>query len=382
MVEPPAAPSRPSAGAKVSVRVAQGRDALSEGTHESNERAVTLFERALATEPQFAPGFVGLASAYLERAGEPRLGEQWLARAIAAGEKAIELDPLPVEAHLALGRAYRSKGLLQKEKDLWQRRVQIDPKDAIARTREGWVLWFTGRPDEALQWLHAAAALRPEDRWVQRWVYFFLGNANLALSNHAEAQRLYRKQLDLHPDHSSAQAGLIWSLLAANKDDEARSQQMQFQTNSYDGDRYPLKLADIEYFLNLDEYASQHAREALSEPDERYWPRGFLASTILGALLWSSDRLAATMHLASSERIDRERLKGGDEGYMPHIDLAAIQAVRGEIRSACRSLRAAIAAGWRYPALAVRDRLFESLRTDLEFISLMRGSVKHQPEHL
>jgi hypothetical protein len=193
---------------------------------------------------------------------------------------------------------------------------------------------------------------------------------------------LYRKQLDLHPDHSSAQAGLIWSLLAANKDDEARSQQIQFQTNSYDGDRYPLKLADIEYFLNLDEYASQHAREALSEPDERYWPRGFLASTILGALLWSSDRLAATTHLASSERMDRERLKGGDEGYMPHIDLAAIQAVRGEIRSACRSLRAAIAAGWRYPALAVRDRLFESLRTDPEFISLMRGSVKHQPGHL
>jgi tetratricopeptide (TPR) repeat protein len=363
-----------------STLVARGRDALSEGTHESNERAVTLFERALATEPQFAPGYVGLATAYLERAGEPPLGEQWLARAIAAGEKALGLDPLPAEAYLALGRAYRSKGLLRKEKELWQRRVQIDPKDAIARTREGWVLWFTGRPDEALQWLHAAAGLRPGDRWVQRWVYFFLGNANLALSNHVEAQRWYRKQLDLHPDHSSAQAGLIWSLLAANKDDEARSQHTRFRTNSYDGDRYPLKLADIEYFLNLDEYASQHAREALSEPDERYWPRGFLASTILGALLWSSDRLAATTHLASSERIDRERLKGGDEGYMPHIDLAAIQAVRGEIRAACRSLRAAIAAGWRYPALATRDRLFKSLRTDPEFISLMRGSVKNQPK--
>ena len=360
--------------------VAQGRVALSDGAPESNERAVALFERALAAEPQFAPAYVGLAVAFLERTGDPRPGEQWLERAIAAGEKAIELDSLPAEAYLAVGRAYRTKGLLRKELELWRRRVQIDPTDAIARTRAGWILWFTGRPHEALQWLHAAAAQRPRDRWVQRWVYFFLGNANLALSNHAEAERNYGKQLDLHPDHSSAQAGLIWSLLAANKDDEARSQLTRFLTNSYDGDRCALKLADIEYFLNQDQYVLQHAQEALSEPDERYWPRGFLASTILGALLWPSDRPAATTHLASSERIDRARLKGGDEGYMPHIDLAAIQAVRGEIRAACRSLRAAITAGWRYPALAVRDRLFESLHTDPEFISLMRGTVTNRPE--
>src|SRR4029077_457406 len=346
-------------------QLTKGRAALSEGTTESNERAVAHFERAAALEPQFAPAYIGLATAYLQRY-EERSDGRWLERAIAAAEKAIDLDPLPAEAYLVLGRAYRSTGLLRKEKELWQRRVPIDPGDAIARTRGGWVLWFTGRPDEALSWLHAPAAQRPGDKWVQRWVYFFLGNANLALSNHAEAERWYRKQLDLHPDHSSAQAGLIWSLLAANKDDEARSEQTRFQRNAYDGDRHALKLADIEYFLNQDQSASQHAREALSEPDERYWPRGFLATTILGALWWPSDRLAATTHLASSERIDRDRLLGGDEGYMPHIDLAAIQAIRGEIRTACRSLQAAITAGWRYPALAVRDRLFESLRTDPE----------------
>ena len=360
-------------------RVIKGRAALSEGTRESNERAVAHFERATALEPHFAPAYLGLATAYLQRSEESRDG-RWLERAIAAGEKAIELDPLPDEGYLALGRAYRSKGSLRKELELWQRRVQVAPRDAIAWTRGGWVLWFTGRPDEALQWLNAAAAHESKDPWVQRWVYFFLGNANLALSNHAEAERLYRVQLDMHPDHSSAQAGLIWSMLAAHKDTEARSQLMRFQTNSYDGDRCPLKLADIEYFLNEDENASEHARQALSEPDQRYWPRGFLASTILGGLLWSSQRRAAARQLATSERIDRERLDGGDEGYMPHIDLAAVEAVRGEATKACRSLRAAIAAGWRYPALAVRDRLLERLRTDPEFISLMSGTVTRLPK--
>ena len=112
----------------------------------------------------------------------------------------------------------------------------------------------------------------------------------------------------------------------------------------------PLKLADIEYFLGEDENASLHAREALAEPKDRYWPRGFLASTILGALLWPADRAGAEEQLGSSERIDRERLEGGDEGYMPHVDIAA---------------------GWRYGSLAARDRLFENLRTDREFLSLV-----------
>ena len=360
--------------------VSQGQSALSGGTYESNERAVELFERALVAEPHYAPAYVGLANAYVERALDLRLGAQWLELAIEAGEKAVELDASSPAGYRALGLAYRGKGSLSEELRLWQRRLKMDPNDANARTREGWVLWFTGRPDEALPSLQAAADHKPEDAWVQRWVYFFLGNANLALSNYREAERMYLTELRLHPDHSSAQAGVIWSLLAASNDSAARSQLRRFQSDPYDGDRYPLKLADLEFFMRDDENATLHAREALAEPDERYWPRGFLASTILGALLWPSDRGGALTQLRTSERIDRERLEGGDEGWMPHIDQAAVGAIRGDGPVACRSLRAAIAAGWRYPALASRDRLFESLQTDPEFISLMGGRVTNQPK--
>ena len=77
--------------------VTQGRAALSEGTRAANERAVALFERAIALEPHFATAYVGLATAYLQRAEEPRPHGRWLERAIAAGENAIELDPLPAD---------------------------------------------------------------------------------------------------------------------------------------------------------------------------------------------------------------------------------------------------------------------------------------------
>ncbi len=313
-------------GKSAAALVAEGASVLSEGTPESSERAVALFERALDTEPRFGPAYVGLANAYLERAEEPRLGDR------------------SIDGCLALSFAYRAKGHLRKELDLWQRRSQLGPDDTTARIRAGWVLWFTGRPDEALPLLHAAAAQRPEDRWV----HFFLGNANLALGDYDEAERMYRKPLELFPDHSSAHAGVIWSQLAAGKDAAARSRLRQFQASELDGDRYFVKVADCEYFLGEDESALLHARRGVAaEPEERYWPRGFLASTILGAVLWPADRAEAEEHLERSERIDRRRLEGGDEGYMPHIDLAAVKAIRGEARTACGSLRVAMAAGWR-----------------------------------
>ena len=355
--------------------VAEGLSKLAGGTAESNERAVALFERALSVYAGFAAAYMGLAKAYVQRTDDLLLGRSWLEPAVMAGKRAVELYPSLGDAYLALGRAYRIKGWLREELQLWRRRAQLDPTDTDASERLGWVLWFTGRADEALPWLRAAVALRPESSWT----HFYLGNANLALRDYGEAERMYGRALELHPDHSSAQAGVIWSLLAAGRDEEARSHLRRFQTGSFDGDRYPLKLADIEHFVGEDENASLHAREALAEPArdsrwrgaERYWPRGFLASTILGALLWPADRAGAEEQLGYSEKIDRERLDGGDQGYMPHIDLAAVQAVRGGARAACRWLRTSIAAGWRYPSLGARDRLFENLRTDREFLSLV-----------
>ena len=353
--------------------VAEGLTELSHETRQSNERAVAIFERALDIDKGSAPAYMGLARAYVRRTDDLMLGRAWLEFAVKAGTRAIELDPSLGDAYLVLGRAYRINGWLREELQLWQARAQLVPGDANVSERLGWVLWFTGRADEALPRLRAAAAQAPESRWP----HFYLGNAYLALEDYGEAERMYGKALALHPGHSSAQAGVIWSLLAARRDDEARSHLRRFQTGSFDGDRYPVKLADIEHFLGEDENASRHAEEALAEPEERYWPRGFLASTILGSLVWPGDRQGAEAQLGRSEHIDRERLDGGDQGYMPHVDLAAVRAIRGDARAACRSLQAAIGAGWRYGSLAARDRLFKNLREDGEFLSLVAaGSVR------
>ncbi len=345
----------------------EGLSELSRETTESNERAVALFERAISVNAEFGQAHAGLAKAYVQRTDDLQLGPSWLDSAVAEGKRALELDSSLVDGYLALGRAYRIKGWLSEELELWQGRVKLAPNDAVANERVGWVLWFTGRAQEGLPWLRTAAARRPQSAWV----HFYLGNANLALGDHVEALRMYRDALQIDPEHSSAQAGVIWSLLAAVKDDEARSELHRFQTGSFDNDRYPLKIADVEYFLGEREGALVHSKQAIAEPEERYWPRGILASTILGAVLWTADRKNAQQQLDRSEQIDHERLQTGDQGYMAHFDRAAVATIRGDLRAACRSLRAAIAAGWRYGSLATRDPLFKNLRTDPEFRSMV-----------
>jgi tetratricopeptide (TPR) repeat protein len=356
--------------------VSEGLRDLEHGTAEGNAHAVDVLNQALDVDSGLAAAHAALAAAYVQRTDDLLLGRAWIDPAIAAGRRALELDPSLREACVALGRAYRLKGRLKEERELWERRLRVAPDDADARERLGWVLWFTGGPDEALPWLDAAAAQRPQRAWTQ----FFLGNAYIALEDFARAEQSYGHALALDPSHSSAQAGLIWSLLAAGRDQDARRHLRLFQESTFDGDRYSLKIADLECFLGDAEAARRHAIEAIAEPSrdssvggaERYWPRGVLASTILGALTWRANRASAQVHLDRSELIDRERIEGGDQGYMPHIDLAAIQAIRGETRDACRSLRAAIQAGWRGRAFSTRDPLFENAREDGEFGSLIR----------
>src|SRR5437764_7717848 len=57
----------------------------------------------------------------------------------------------------------------------------------------------------------------------------------------SEAERMYGTALRLHPDHSSAQAGVIWAMLAVNRDEEARSQ-LRRRSEEHTSDQSPMYL--------------------------------------------------------------------------------------------------------------------------------------------
>ena len=286
--------------------------------------------------------------------------------------EAIDLDPALREAYLALGRLYYRNAWLEAELDLWLQRIGVDPLDPDAHERIGWILWFTGRAEESLPWLECDLALRPSGKWVR----FYIGNANLILGRYVEAERAYRAAIEAHPDHSSAHAGLAWALFAAGRVGDARAQCDRMRATTLDGDRYDVKMADLDLFSGEASTAAERARRVPPEDARawpaRYWPRGTSGTTILAGALIDRDSSAAAAALAASESVDRSRLSNGDEGYLPRYDLTAVCALYGNRDEACRWLREAIAVGWWFPDLARRDPLLRSLHEYPPFENLLK----------
>lgn len=294
-------------------------------------------------------------------------------------QEAIELDPTLGDAYVALGRVYYKNAWLEGELRLWQRRASIDPSDPQALERIGWILWFTGRAERAFPWLERSIALRPRGKWG----HFYVGNANLILGRYADAERAYRAALETHPDHSSAHSGLAWTLFAAGRDDEARAQCDRMRATTLDGDRYDVKMADLDLFAGNADGAADRARRVPAEDPKawplRYWPRGTSATTILAGAVIDRDRGAANEALETSTSVDRARLSNGDEGYMPRYDLAVVCALRDEREEACRWLGEAITVGWWFPDLARRDPLLRSLHEYAPFKSLLNERPSARP---
>ncbi len=345
----------------------QGKEYYVRRSGDDNNAAVGCFKRALELDARYALAYVGLSLTYSQRAINLGFGRAWLDEAIAAAEKAIEIDENLAEAYRALWVAYYPKLLLRKMREVANRVIELNPNDGEPLRDMGWLLWFTGHADEALPHLKKALAIDP----TSHWGHFFLGNASLALEMYDLAEEEYGKALELKPALSSGHIGLICTYLSQGQQEQAIEQNRHFRANP-DEDRYSVKAADVELLLgNVKEARLFAEKGATDAPEARYYPRGVYATTILGCVLWEEDRAGAQRRLDHSLDLARKRLDQGDESSMPRYDLAAVHAIQGDKAEACRWLQSAVDAGWRTYRLATRDPLLRNLHNDQQFHKIM-----------
>ena len=138
-----------------------------EGVHE----AVRLFEKVVARDSTWAPGWAGLAQAYslvpfylpAARIGFPD-AEAWkpaLTASERAALRALSLDPRLAGAEVALGNVFRDRWEWDRAEAHYLRALEIDPDDGEAHQQFGEMLAGAGRLDEALRSVRRAAALDP-----------------------------------------------------------------------------------------------------------------------------------------------------------------------------------------------------------------------------
>jgi TolB-like protein len=128
-----------------------GRESLYRYDPEGIEGAMTLFERALAMDPNFALARAWLGRALAMYVHNQGLGPAWVDSAVAVARHAIADQPDLPDAHTALGTALWSAGRYQAGISAFQRALRLNPNDAIATHNLGALSAWRGAFDEAIR---------------------------------------------------------------------------------------------------------------------------------------------------------------------------------------------------------------------------------------
>ena len=94
-------------------------------------KAVKILKRAVEVSPDNVLLWTNLAAAYLGRLETS--GPKHQARAIAAYERALGLDPSTPNVHYHLGLIYKQQGNLSRSSAMFQRALEVNPEDRDAR---------------------------------------------------------------------------------------------------------------------------------------------------------------------------------------------------------------------------------------------------------
>jgi len=132
------------------------------------EKAIGLFEQAIAADPNYALAYVGIESAnralVLTSDAPPKIHME---RAKAAAQRAVEIDPLLADAWMSLGTtAFWYDWDWRTAESHYRRALDLDPNNAAVRMFYAHLLSNIGRHQEALDQLARAKQLDPANPMI------------------------------------------------------------------------------------------------------------------------------------------------------------------------------------------------------------------------
>src|SRR5438874_3778652 len=215
--------SRPTENTEAHQLYLKGRFFWNKRTGNDLKKSIDYFQQAIAIDPNYAPGYAGVADAYVflpgYTAGAPR---DCYPKAMDAAKKALELDNTLAEAHttLALATWYYDFDFARANRE-FQRAIELNPNYATGHQQYGNnTLSALGRVDEAIAEGKRAVELDPLSLVI---------NADLGMNYHYarrydEAIAQLRKTLEMDPGYYYARVDLGQVLAAKRAFGEAISE--------------------------------------------------------------------------------------------------------------------------------------------------------------
>ena len=188
------------------------------------KQAVVSFEQAVTLDNRYAQAFAGIGASYLLLGGSaygaiPRAEAK--AKARAAMEKALELDPNIAEAYAVLGNLELNYDWdIYTAERSYRRAIEINPNYPTAHHWLGWCLVVQRRFDEAEAAFKRAAKLDPTSMAIateQGYPAFFAGDL-------ARAETIFRNAVGKDGTYASARMCLWRALHHAGRTNETMPQ--------------------------------------------------------------------------------------------------------------------------------------------------------------
>ncbi len=178
----------------------QGRALESKFTRQTNVAAEAAFKQALDFDPEFAGAYAHLAQIYSYRVENHWTDwpEATIEAAFSAAQRAVELDDTLPFAHFSLGRLYSRSFAPDKDKAVaaFERAIQLDPNYIGAKVFLANVLIFNGQAQKALPLVHDAIARHP---FAPFWYFQAEGMAQYFLGNYDAAEAALVRAHDQSP---------------------------------------------------------------------------------------------------------------------------------------------------------------------------------------
>lgn len=258
----------------------KGRYQILKQKRSETQKGITFFEKAIEIDPSYALAYVGLAEANRALALSGELpSSEYMPKAKAAAQKAIEIDDTLAEAHSALGFIlfWYDWDWNEAEKQC-KRALELDPNSADSHLVYAHLLSNTGRHEEALAEAKRATELDPLNLRTNALEGEFLIHAGRTDEGLDKLKKVSELDQDYWFAHVFAASGYIekWDFAAA-ADEALKARDLS------EGNAQPY--AFLAYALNRSGKKAE-ARAVLDEllkrSEERYVPPYYVALALCG----------------------------------------------------------------------------------------------------
>jgi serine/threonine protein kinase/tetratricopeptide (TPR) repeat protein len=184
---------------------------------ESTDLAIRHFSSILERYPDHAAAAAGVSLAYSAKYAGNSRDAVWLQRADASAQLALTLNDQLSLAHVAQGTVRTWQGKFDEALQLAERALRLDPMSIPGLNLKGYTLGRMRRFDNGAGTLDAAIKMYP----MESIFHDTLGALRLQQADYVNAEKAFRRSIEIEPDAVIAYANLSYILVRQNRIDEA-----------------------------------------------------------------------------------------------------------------------------------------------------------------